>query len=104
MIWSARKPLKQLCWPWMEVRYGAGFNGDLAKIRNPDLSRRIGRVIEDLKAASTITEARGVRRMTGAERYYRIRIGDYRLGVSVEGNAVTLLRFAHRSEIYRVFP
>ena len=96
--------MKQLCWPWMEIRYGAGFNRDLARIRNPDLSRRIERIIEDLKAASTITEARGVRRMTGAERYYRIRIGDYRLGVSAEGDVVTLLRFAHRSEIYRVFP
>ena len=88
----------------MEIRYGAGFNRDLARIRNPDLSRRIERIIEDLTAASTITEVRGVRRMTGAERHYRIRIGDYRLGVSVDGDAVTLLRFAHRSEIYRVFP
>ena len=96
--------MKQLCWPWMEIRYGAGFNRDLARIRNPDLSRRIERIIEDLKAASTITEVRGVRRITGAEHHYRIRIGDYRLGVSVEGDAVTLLRFAHRSEIYRVFP
>ena len=88
----------------MEIRYGAGFNRDLARIRNPGLSRRIERIIEDLKAASTITGARGVRRMVGAEHHYRIRIGDYRLGVSVEGDAVTLLRFAHRREIYRVFP
>ena len=88
----------------MEIRYGAGFNRDLARIRNPDLSRRIGRVIEDLKAASTITEARGIRRMTGAEHHYRIRMGDYRLGVSVQEDGVTLLRFAHRREIYRVFP
>ena len=88
----------------MEIRYGAGFNRDLARIRNPDLSRRIGHIVEDLKAASTITEVRGVRRITGADDHYRIRIGDYRLGVSVEGDAVTLLRFAHRREIYRVFP
>ena len=88
----------------MEVRYGAGSNRDLARIRNPDLSRRIESIIDDLKAASTITEVRGIRRMTGAERHYRIGIGDYRLGVSVEGDVVTLLRFAHRREIYRVFP
>ena len=88
----------------MEIRYGAGFNRDLARIRNPDLNQRIGRTIEELKAASTINDVRGVRRMTGAEHYYRIRIGDYRLGVSVEGDVVTLLRFAHRREIYRVFP
>ena len=88
----------------MEIRYGAGFNRDLARIRNPDLSRRIERIIGDLKAASTITDVRGLRSMTGAERHYRIRIGDYRLGVSVDGDAVTLLRFVHRREIYRVFP
>ena len=42
--------------------------------------------------------------MAGEETYYRIRIGEYRLGLAVEGDEVTLLRFLHRSEIYRFFP
>ncbi|GIK72728.1 MAG: hypothetical protein BroJett021_17160 [Chloroflexota bacterium] len=38
------------------------------------------------------------------ERYYRIRVGDYRLGLALEGDTVILVRFLHRKEIYRYFP
>jgi len=40
----------------------------------------------------------------GGDRYYRIKIGDYRIGMTVEGNLVTLVRFLHRKDIYRYFP
>jgi mRNA interferase RelE/StbE len=42
--------------------------------------------------------------MTGEGPYYRIRIGEYRLGIAAEDDEATLLRFLHRSEIYQFFP
>ncbi|MBP1468695.1 type II toxin-antitoxin system RelE/ParE family toxin [Candidatus Chloroploca sp. M-50] len=36
--------------------------------------------------------------------YYRIRIGDYRLGLFVEDDTITVVRFLHRRDIYRYFP
>ena len=62
------------------------------------------RTIAELKAASNITEVSGVQLMTGWENHYRIRIGDYRLGLRLEGNTAVLLRFGHRREFYRGFP
>ena len=62
------------------------------------------RKIEELEDASAITDVRGVIKMTGEGPYYRIRIGEYRLGLAVEGDEATLLRFLHRSEIYQSFP
>ena len=88
----------------MEVEYRSSFTQDLRKIRSAELRQRVRRRIEELEAASTITEIRGVRRMTGVEDHYRIRVGEYRLGIAIDGNVVILLRFLHRSEIYRVFP
>jgi hypothetical protein len=35
---------------------------------------------------------------------YRIRIGDYRLGLIINGNKVELIRLLHRKEIDRFFP
>ncbi|HVF60227.1 MAG TPA: type II toxin-antitoxin system RelE/ParE family toxin [Thermoanaerobaculia bacterium] len=35
---------------------------------------------------------------------YRIRLGDFRIGLVVEGNLVTFVRVLHRREIYRRFP
>jgi mRNA-degrading endonuclease RelE of RelBE toxin-antitoxin system len=42
--------------------------------------------------------------MVGSPGFFRIRIGEYRLGMLVEGEAVEIVRFLHRREIYRYFP
>ena len=57
-----------------------------------------------MEQASAIADVMDIRRMRGEGLYYRVRIGDYRLGIAVEGNVVTLIRFLHRRDIYRHFP
>ena len=88
----------------MKVEPNRGFTRDLRRIRSSELRQRLLRKIEELEAASDITEVRGVVKMTGEGTYYRIRIGDYRLGLAVDGDEATLLRFLHRREIYQFFP
>ena len=88
----------------MKVEPGHGFTRDLRRIRSFELRQRVLRKIDELEAASAITEVTGVVKMTGEGPYYRIRIGDYRLGLAVAGDEAILLRFLHRSEIYQFFP
>ena len=88
----------------MKVEPNRGFTRDLRRIRSSELRQRLLRKLEELEAASDITEVRGVVKLTDEGSYYRIRIGDYRLGLAAEGDEVTLLRFLHRSEIYQFFP
>ncbi len=87
----------------MEVKFDASFNRDLRRIRDADLRRRVERVIEEIEGASAITEVSGVRRIASRGRYYRIRVGDYRVGIEVEGGTVIFIRLGHRREIYRFF-
>ncbi|WP_374754821.1 type II toxin-antitoxin system RelE family toxin [Dyadobacter psychrophilus] len=44
------------------------------------------------------------KKLKGFSNAYRIRIGDYRVGIFVENNIVELARIAHRKDIYKVFP
>ena len=89
----------------MEVEQTASFVRDARRIRDADSRRRVGRVIEELEATSSITEVPNIYRITASSgRYYRIRIGDYRLGIALESDVVVLVRFMHRREIYRKFP
>jgi len=44
------------------------------------------------------------KKIEGYEAYYRLRIGDYRLGIKLAGNTLELIRFLHRKDIYRRFP
>ena len=88
----------------MNLDPSPAFNRDLRRIRDRDLQRRIARKIQELEASDSISAVVGVRPMTGWECHYRIRIGDYRLGLEVVDDVAILLRFGHRREFYRYFP
>jgi mRNA interferase RelE/StbE len=47
-----------------------------------------------------------IERMTGYPNKYKIRIGNYRIGISIDKqeNLIICQRIAHRKEIYRIFP
>nr|WP_293145269.1 type II toxin-antitoxin system RelE/ParE family toxin [Okeania sp. SIO3I5] len=42
-----------------------------------------------------------MKKFKGEAEYYRIRVGDYRLGIKVNDGVVFLVRILHRKEIYR---
>ena len=88
----------------MEIEYTPAFARDLKRERSPRVRDRVERLIEELKAAPTITAVHGAARVTAPGRYYRVRLGDFRLGFALEGERVILLRFMHRRDIYRFFP
>jgi len=47
-----------------------------------------------------------VRKLAGYESYYRIRVGDYRIGLQLdlERQVIEFRRVLHRGRIYRAFP
>ncbi len=89
----------------MEIEPSPRFNRDIRRVGNADLRRRVSRAIETLETASTISEIPGIAKVRSARgHHYRIRIGNYRLGITLEGDVVMLFRFLHRSELHRRFP
>ena len=53
---------------------------------------------------NTLSEIKNLKKMQGFLNCYRIKIGDYRIGLYFENNIVELVRLAHRKEIYKLFP
>ena len=88
----------------MNVERTSAFNRDFRRLRSARTQRQVESVIEELTAASNLTELTNVRRLQAEGRHYRIRVGDYRLGITMAGDMVVLRRFLHRNEIYRHFP
>ncbi len=85
----------------MKLEIRPSFNRDLGRIQRTDLRRRLTRKLEELESASRLTEVTGVLRMEGSDNLYRVRIGDHRLLMEIEGEVVTLVRFGHRRDVYR---
>jgi len=69
------------------------------------LLRRVKEAIQQVEAAETLRELPNLTKLSGASGFYRIRIGDYRIGIAVENDEVVeFVRCLHRRDIYRHFP
>ena len=87
----------------MKLEFRPSFNRDFRSIQQEALRRRLTRKLDELESASRITEVSNVSRMAGGSNLYRVRIGQHRLVIEVEGTVVFLVRFGHRREVYSWF-
>jgi mRNA interferase RelE/StbE len=88
----------------LKILYEERFARDLKKIREEAIHSKVKEIIIEVSAASKMESVRNTKKLSGHEDCYRIRIGDYRLGLVVEDGAAIFVRFLHRKEIYRYFP
>jgi mRNA interferase RelE/StbE len=87
----------------MKYQYANSFIKDSQGL--PESVRsHIGKLIQDIQAANHFQEIQHVKKMKGASNAYRIRIGDYRVGIFLLEGEVVFTRVLHRREIYRYFP
>jgi len=66
----------------------------------------IARVVALAESLADDPRPRGCRKLSGAERTYRFRTGDYRLVYTVEDDrlVIEVVRVGHRREVYRRGP
>jgi len=89
----------------MNVEYARSFLKDIKRLKDRKLARRLEEKLILLETVEDIQKVSGVKAMSGAPDYYRIRIGAYRLGVKLgKSGELLVLRFLSRGEIYRYFP
>ena len=88
----------------MTVEFLASFKRDLRTIRDTELLARIQAAVEAVEQAEKLQDVPNLIKMQGGGSYCRLRVGDYRLGLSVNDNSVAFVRCLNRSEIYKNFP
>lgn len=88
----------------MKVAFRASFLRDLHAIKEQSVLRRIRDVIENIEQVDKPTEISNLKKLKGQGQYYRIRIGDHRIGLKIEADTVNFVRALNRKEIYRYFP
>lgn len=89
----------------MNIEFKKSFAKDLKKkAKDTNLLVRIREVIQQVDDADRMSDIRNLKRLRAEGSYYRIRIGDYRIGLTIEADTICFVRCLHRSEIYRYFP
>jgi mRNA interferase RelE/StbE len=76
----------------------------LKKVREKGLRERVREIIEQVEQIESLRGMTNIKKLQGGRDYYRIRVGDYRMGLTLEGDTVVFVRFLHRKDIYRYFP
>ncbi len=88
----------------MKTLFRKSFVKDLEKIRKQSLKDRVRGMIDRVEQVENISDLTGLKKLRGGEKYYRIRLGNYRVGVIIESDTVTFVRFLHRKDLYKYFP
>lgn len=89
----------------MNLDFKKSFAKDLKKRKtDKPLLDRVRKVIQEVEEARDIHSIRNLKKLKAQGSHYRIRMGDFRLGLVIDEDTVCFVRFLHRSEIYKYFP
>ena len=88
----------------MKVLYEKSFLKDIKKRKDKSLKKRVKLVISEVKEAKDRSDLKTIEKLKGHDSAYKIRIGDYRMGLFIENDYIIFSRFLHRNEIYKKFP
>ncbi|QTA80677.1 putative toxin-antitoxin system, toxin component, RelE/ParE-like [Desulfonema limicola] len=88
----------------MKIKFESSFGKDLKKIKEPKLLQRVKSIIEEIKEHDGAICINNLKKMKGYETFYRIKIGDYRIGLEIIKDQAIITRILHRKDIYRYFP
>ncbi len=80
------------------------FEKDTNKINDKSLLKKIATCIIDIQNANSLNEIKNLKKLKGFDLEYKIKIGDYRIGLVIENKKITFIRLLHRKDIYKFFP
>jgi mRNA interferase RelE/StbE len=90
----------------MDIAFKKSFLKSIKKLKDKSLKDDIFDAINSAEDAETLDEIPNIKKLTGYSIYYRIRIGDYRIGLKWVDNEKRLyfVTFDHRKDVYKNFP
>jgi mRNA interferase RelE/StbE len=89
----------------LNVKYRKLFLKDLKKLKKQAVYQQIyNLVFTSLLEAQSLQDLPNIKALVGTTNQYRIRVGDYRIGLELSEDMLEVVRVLHRKEFYRYFP
>jgi mRNA interferase RelE/StbE len=88
----------------LKIEFRESFLRDIRKIKDKGVLETLKKAIVDVENAESLVEITNLKKMHGSRGYFRIRLGDHRIGIKRDAETIHFVRFLHRREIYRFFP
>jgi mRNA interferase RelE/StbE len=88
----------------MKVEFKKSFLKSLEGLRDKQLKSSILKIISQVESIEKIQSIASLKKLAGFSDFYRIRLGDYRIGLQIVNKTVIFVTFSHRKDIYKNFP
>lgn len=89
----------------MIVSFDRSFQKSLDKIHDPLIARQVEKLIQKILVITSIRQLPQAKKLQGFSVYYRIRIGNYRIGCVLNNpSEIIFITIADRKDIYKKFP
>ena len=90
----------------MQIDFKNSFLKDIRAIKDKTTLSYLEEFIKAVETADSLAQIPKLKKLKGKKNklHYRSRIGNYRVGLVIEQDVVSFVRFLHRKEIYRYFP
>ena len=88
----------------MKLAFTNKFLKQVSKLKDKKLAKEIEKVIESTEVATSLSEIKNLKKLKGHKDFYRIRVGDYRIGIQFKNSEFTFAAIDNRKDIYKYFP
>lgn len=87
----------------MEIEFDKVFKKDSINLP-PNIKNAISTLVSEVQKSESLKSIAGIKKLKGSKSYFRVRLGDYRIGLYLDKEKVVFSRALHRKDIYKYFP
>ncbi len=88
----------------MIIEFRSSFNRDAKALSDKKIGDSVIKIISEIENITDINKIPNIKKLKGYKSYYRIKISNYRIGLSFSNDIVTFVRLLPRKDIYKYFP
>lgn len=87
----------------MKIVVRPSANKDVKKLPK-SVKESIEQIVLQTIAVNSLSDISNLKKLKGSSNAFRIKTGNYRIGIFIENDTIIISRILHRKDIYRYFP
>lgn len=88
----------------MKILVNRVFLKELSKLPTKERIKVEKLLFQEIEYYASTSQIPNLQKLKGYKIYYKIRFGDYRIGLKMEGHTLIFERILHRKDIYKFYP
>lgn len=88
----------------MDIELTRKFQKQIENCKSQEIKSKVFEIIQSVIKTESMIRFHNLKKLTGYKYSYRLKQGDYRIGILIKDKTVVFAAFDHRSDIYKYFP